>query len=976
MEIQFLDGIDRVDGIDIQLLDGTSPDPKVKWALGLIEQQMKQDAARANFINRAADGYTNDIGDEADTVAAGYDFAGFAGDGSEQDDEMLRNYIVRTKKVVDTAPAMVSSYQDPKQLSGMLGYVLDAWDTPQREDAIDRMAAEEQALMGAGLINANIAEDYNDDSEEDFTVVDNYDYNKISGLESQAWDENTTPDGYEWETVRGLNGTLAKTYKKVSGKAKADRKNKKLIRQGKTKKAKGGFFSGLKKAQGNANLTTEAKEIVAANPATLKTKRERRNKQKQLRKKSSKMVKAADNMKTINISISGLGSIADTDPEVEALMTGSDMEYMVSGIDPKESIRLYIQRTATVSANRPDLFDTPELQTATVNACNTLLSAWDNPALLNAVLAQMEQTGRIGSVDDSENAGPLGGKLRKLFRKIGRGIKKAVKAIGKGFKKLGKAIAKVAKKVWKFIVRFNPLTFLIRAGIMGVCRLNMFKIADKTYPGSLTKEEALKQGISAEEWEKSNKSYGHLKNAYTKIGGKESKLKSCLKKGHKKKWSGNEYPESKAEIEAAKNAAKNATDPEVQKDIDEDNANMKKIGAKEDKNLAVGYEKSEKVQVEVIENEKTTKAQTPLRETGEDKGKVVTNIPKGAKVLVDTKQGNNTWVAATYGKYTGWMLKSQLAGIDGDDAEAMLVYGLGTLYDEYGDVQGLGDPATGTAIASAMSTITAILSKIKKIFGVAKKVVDKVKQVKNVVKKATDTFKVVKKAKDTFQKVKSTVDQAKSVVNTAKGMVNNVKNTVNQVKSGVNQVKNVANTVTSKINNVKRAVTSKVNDVKNTVNNVKSTVSNVRNTVQSNINNVRNTVSNVRSNVQNAANNVRNTVNTVKSNVQNGVNTVRNTVNNVRSNVQSTARNVATAAATTAATAAAAATTATQAAATTAKQKIATVSPQTMQAATQAAAQTAATTNTSSSTTKWLVIGGVAVVALGGIFYYLNTKKK
>ena len=89
--------------------------------------------------------------------------------------------------------------------------------------------------------------------------------------------------------------------------------------------------------------------------------------------------------------------------ELFLAMTGSDMEYMVSGIDPKESIRLYIQRTATVSANRPDLFDTPELQTATVNACNTLLSAWDNPALLNAVLAQMEQTGRIGSVDDSEN---------------------------------------------------------------------------------------------------------------------------------------------------------------------------------------------------------------------------------------------------------------------------------------------------------------------------------------------------------------------------------------------------------------------------------------------------------------------------------------------------------------------------------------------------------------------------------------------
>ena len=81
--------------------------------------------------------------------------------------------------------------------------------------------------------------------------------------------------------------------------------------------------------------------------------------------------------------------------------------------------------------------------------------------------------------------GRLRKKLRKAFKKIGSAVKKAVKKVGqavkKGMKKLGKAVKKVAKKVWKFLVRFNPVTFLIRAGILGACRLNMFKLAKQMH---------------------------------------------------------------------------------------------------------------------------------------------------------------------------------------------------------------------------------------------------------------------------------------------------------------------------------------------------------------------------------------------------------------------------------------------------------------------------------------------------------------
>ena len=919
MDIQLLDGI------DIQLLDGAQgqDDPRISLALGLVERQMRQDAARSRFITRASGGFTNEVGDDADTVAAGYDFAGFAGDGGVADDEMTRQYLLRTKSVVDSCPGMVAAYQDPAELSGMIGYVLDKWDTPEREEAIEQMADREERLIGAGLVNANIAGDYDDPTAEDYTVVDNYDYDTMAGLEDSALDEDTTSDGFEVEYVNGLNGTQKKKLKKISGALRAQKANAATVAKAKTRKSKGGLFAALKKMSGNSKLTTEAKDIVAANPATRKLKGRLRKAVGQMRRTRKRTVKAGDTVKTVKsttaTSVSGLGDIGETDPQVEALLTGRDMEYMVSGANPMEAYKTYLTRTRDVSASRPDLFDSPEEQTATVAACDAMLRAWGNKALLDAVLTRMEADGSVDGLGGDED-GPLNGRLRKRLKKlaskvkkavkkVGTAVKKAVKAVGKGFKKLGKAIAKVAKKVWKFIVRFNPLTLLIRAGILAVCRLNMFKIANKTYPGSLDKATALKKGISEEEWKKSNESYGHLKKAYTAIGGKESKLKKCLEKGCKKKWSGVEYPESKADIEAAKKTAQKTNDPETQQDVNEAKAEMAKQGAKEDKNAPTNVAtETRKVQVEVIENERTAKNATPIRETGENGGKVLATVPKGAKVLVDTKQGDATWIAATWGTKSGWMLKSQLAGIGDDDAESMLVYGLGEIYDTYGETQGLGDPATGTSVAAAMSTITAILAKIKKIFGKAKEVVDKVKDVKDKVKSGVENIKAVKAATQAVKDVKNTVDTVKSGVRAVKDDI------VDPAKQAVQAVKNV----------------------KNTVDTVKSGVQAVKST----------TVGPAKQAVQ-AVKNVKNTVDTVKI----GKQAVKDTTVGPANQVVQAAQNVAS-------TARGAETTA------------ASYATQAQQAAQQQTAQTK-----TSSAKKW-IIGGMVAAALGGLVYLITRKKQ
>ncbi len=876
MEIQFLDGI------DIQLLDGVrgSNDPRVAFALGIINREMQNDVRRGQFIARAAGGYSNSVGEDADTLAAGYDFAGFEGDGSVADEEMVRSYLVRTKRVVDDCPSMVSAYQSPAELSGMLGYVLDRWDTTDREAAISEMADREQRLMGAGLINANIAGDYDEPTYEDYTLVDNYDHAALSGT-----DDN--------------------------------------IARAKNKKARGGLFTAVKAATGNSRLTQDAKDVVAANPATQKTKARLRSATAQARTVTTKAVAAGDDAKIIDstTSVSGLGSIGENDPEVQALMDGRDLEYMVSGVNPMDAYRHYLSRTRRIAATRPDLFNDQTEQAATVEACDRILTVWNNPTLLDVVLTDIEQNGMSGLAGAEYNGlGKLFKKLakaiKKAAKKVGSAVKTAVKKVGSAFKKLGKAIAKVTKKVWKFIVRFNPLTLLIRAGILAVCRLNMFKISNKCYPGSLDKATALKKGISEDEWKKSNESYGHLKKAYTAIGGKESKLKSCLEKGNKKKWEGVEYPETQAQIDAAKKIATNTNDTETQKDWNEAKAEMTKQGAKEDSTVSTTVATvTTKEQVEVIENERTTKAATPIRETGETSGKVLATVPVGAKVYVDTAQGDSTWIAATYGTYNGWMLKSQLAGIADDDPEAMLVYGLAGLYDQYGDIRGLGDPATGTAVSSAMATITAIIQKIKKIFSAAKTVVDKVKSATSTVKNAVNTAKnVANTAKNTVSAVKTTAQAVKSgnitkaistVATTAANVKNTATNTKNAVTSTVSTVKStpstVKNAVTTAASTVKSAVTSipstvkaattaaktaATSTVKNAVNTVKTTAAN---TVKSAVNTAKTTAANT---VKSAVNTAKTTAaNTVKSAVNTAKTTAANTVKSAVNTAKTTAAN-------------------------------------------------------------------------------------
>ncbi len=793
MDIQYLNGI------DIQYLDGTNiyngpldaQQASTLYNLGRIARRRAK--ARRAAVKTLTHGVTNQNAYKAEQLANGADLKGFEGNGSVEDEEKLRKYLLHTKEVADASPVMVGAYQNPKMLSQMIGHVLANWDTANREQAIDNIIAEEQRLQGLGAI-ADVDNARKELSQESFTDADVYMY--------------------------GLG------------------------------EAKNSFFSSLKKSL-KPRLTTEAQDIVSSNPATVKLRNHLRHRTAQARKKHGKATTA-----NTSASISGI------DDDAQILLSGDDLQYAISGDDPMTAIARYLLRTRRVAEQHPEYFTSADEAKGTIASVDALMKVWDNETLRDKVFDQLDKANIGGELN-----GKLRKKLKKAVKKVTSAVKKVATAVKKVAKKVGKAVAKVAKKVWKLVVRFNPLTLLIRAGILGFCRLNMFKVANKCYIGSLSKADALKKGATAEEWEKSNKAYGHLKNAYTKLGGKESKLRSVLEKGNKKKWNGTEYPTDGNSIKNAAKAVSAADDKEAKADMDYDET-LKEYQGKgfvSDNTVSTDTATvSKNEQITIIENERTAKNATKLYDGDDTTSTVLMQIPKAAKVYIDNSQTSGNFIAANYNGKNGWVLKSELAGLGNCDAESCAVLMAGAIYDMGTD--GLGEPATATAVASASSVIASIMSKIKTIFGVVEKVVDKVKQAKDVVSSVKDKVQSVKAVKDT-------IDNVKAVKNT----VNDVKSTVNDVKSGVQAVQNFtqsAKNIVPQSQNVAQSAVAKVQNIAQSAQSIvpQSAVSKVQNIAQS----AQNIVAQGQNVAQSAVSKVQNIAQSAKNIVAQGQNVIQN----------------------------------------------------------------------------------------------------
>ncbi len=308
------------------------------------------------------------------------------------------------------------------------------------------------------------------------------------------------------------------------------------------------------------------------------------------------------------------------------------------------------------------------------------------------------------------------------------------KASYKLTKKVVKGTIKLVKKVVKIIWLYNPITLLIKGGLLVAFKLNMFRMASRSYLGSLTQEEAIKQyGITPEEWEAQKKSYDFIHKMFCKIfGGKESKLLAALKKGASKKWKGTDNPTSEAEIKAA--SATVEADETIAAELEADMAEDKK------ELEAQGIQASDKASAEAgkqgfevkEDNRRTTKENTAMYEkSGEDSTKIA-DLPKGTAVYISTakEDTDGTWIAAntTDGKFGGYVKIAALAEMYEPEGQAVIAVS-GLCDNGYGQVGGLGEPATVAASTAAASgsiiTICANISGFfKNVVGVAKDVTE------------------------------------------------------------------------------------------------------------------------------------------------------------------------------------------------------------------------------------------------------------
>ena len=119
--------------MQLQYLNGIYPDAQ-SALFGTVQQQLLRTQT------------------DVDNVVGGFDLDNYQGLNTAADTEKLRAYLIRTKRIADQSPALIQSTRNPETFSQMCAYVLQYWDTAEREQAALLMAQKErQQTEIAGL---------------------------------------------------------------------------------------------------------------------------------------------------------------------------------------------------------------------------------------------------------------------------------------------------------------------------------------------------------------------------------------------------------------------------------------------------------------------------------------------------------------------------------------------------------------------------------------------------------------------------------------------------------------------------------------------------------------------------------------------------------------------------------------------------------------------------------------------------------
>lgn len=257
--------------------------------------------------------------------------------------------------------------------------------------------------------------------------------------------------------------------------------------------------------------------------------------------------------------LSGLGEV-DSENEADIVLSGSEaLELIERGILAEVNKARIVLKNET---SQPTILSQTIDVASELAIMNDIIESWDDPnERMNAVseaienskaysnffksimmsLEKLEDDDELNGLDDEpiylakmnlsddglaelmdeEEIDGLGrrrrrGRLKRFFKKVGRGVKKVVKSV----------------------VRYNPATIAMRGAILLVLRMNTFKIASRLIYGYLTQSQAQAKGLDLNEWRKLVNAKNQMVKFYTRIGGKADKFKNAIVRGRAAKKTG------------------------------------------------------------------------------------------------------------------------------------------------------------------------------------------------------------------------------------------------------------------------------------------------------------------------------------------------------------------------------------------------------------------------------------------------------
>jgi hypothetical protein len=236
------------------------------------------------------------------------------------------------------------------------------------------------------------------------------------------------------------------------------------------------------------------------------------------------------NLDGINIAVLS----GPTGNDLYDTILSTELEGTGLGDPNKESEALfrYLVKTRNALIQHPEMFSFFEDVDGFTKYLDYAIKHWHTPNRDQALAILADKENEFNELHGFQGYEDMDTELLGFILKKKQPTKVPQKKFFTNLKKVAKNVKQGAKKVAKPIIRYNPATIAARNGFLVAMKLNLKKMASKLIWAYVSKDEALKHGISESKWNNAKKALVKVERLFAdKLQGKRDALKNAIMKG-------------------------------------------------------------------------------------------------------------------------------------------------------------------------------------------------------------------------------------------------------------------------------------------------------------------------------------------------------------------------------------------------------------------------------------------------------------